>query len=78
MWDYSEYEFLKIEVNERIATVTLNRPDSLNAVSARSITNWKTSGSTSAPIATSTPSFSPALAAPFAPAATSGGWPRAS
>ena len=32
--DYSDYEFLKIEVNERVATVTLNRPDSLNAVNA--------------------------------------------
>jgi enoyl-CoA hydratase len=30
--DYSDYEFLKIEVLERVATITLNRPDSLNAV----------------------------------------------
>jgi enoyl-CoA hydratase len=32
--DYSEYEFLKIEVAERVATVTINRPDRLNAVNA--------------------------------------------
>ncbi|MGO9604240.1 MAG: enoyl-CoA hydratase/isomerase family protein [Candidatus Binataceae bacterium] len=30
--DYSEYEFLKVEVAERVATITINRPDSLNAV----------------------------------------------
>lgn len=34
MNDYSEYEYLKIEVAERVATVTLNRPDKLNAVNA--------------------------------------------
>ena len=34
MMDYSEYEFLKIEVAERVATVTINRPDRLNAVNA--------------------------------------------
>src|SRR5215470_19313044 len=34
MTDYSEYEFLKIEVANRVATVTLNRPDKLNAVNA--------------------------------------------
>ena len=32
--DYSDYEFLKVDVAERIATVTINRPDSLNAVNA--------------------------------------------
>ena len=32
MVDYSKYEALKIEKAERVATVTLNRPDSLNAV----------------------------------------------
>src|ERR1700747_2149816 len=32
--DYSEYEFLKVEVAERIATVTINRPDVSNAVTA--------------------------------------------
>ena len=32
MPDYSKYEALKIEKAERVATVTLNRPDSLNAV----------------------------------------------
>src|SRR5258708_19355172 len=34
MMDYSGYEFLKIEVAERVATVTINRPDRLNAVNA--------------------------------------------
>jgi enoyl-CoA hydratase len=35
MWDYSEYAFLKVEIADRIATVTINRPDSLNAVNSR-------------------------------------------
>jgi enoyl-CoA hydratase len=35
MWDYSEYAHLKVEIADRIATVTLNRPDSLNAVNSR-------------------------------------------
>ena len=30
--DYSDYEFLKVEVTERVAMITINRPDSLNAV----------------------------------------------
>src|SRR5882672_3721178 len=30
--DYSEYEFLKVEVADRVATITINRPESLNAV----------------------------------------------
>ena len=30
--DYSDYEFLKVDVAERVATITINRPDSLNAV----------------------------------------------
>src|SRR6266478_2486738 len=34
MIDYSAYEFLQIEVAERVATVTLNRPAHLNAVNA--------------------------------------------
>ena len=34
MIDYSAYEYLKIEVTERVATVTINRPDQLNAVHA--------------------------------------------
>jgi enoyl-CoA hydratase len=33
--DYSEYQMIKVEVAERVATVTLNRPDSLNAVNSR-------------------------------------------
>jgi enoyl-CoA hydratase len=32
MVEYSKYEALKIEKADRVATVTLNRPDSLNAV----------------------------------------------
>ncbi len=32
--DYSEYEFLQVEVKERVATVTINRPDVRNAVNA--------------------------------------------
>ena len=32
MPDYSRYEFIKVEKAERVATVTLNRPDKLNAV----------------------------------------------
>jgi len=30
--DYSRYEFIKIEKQDRLATVTLNRPEALNAV----------------------------------------------
>src|ERR1700730_463284 len=30
--NYSDYEFLQIEVAERVATITINRPDALNAV----------------------------------------------
>jgi len=30
--DYGEYEFLNVEVADRIATITINRPDRLNAV----------------------------------------------
>jgi enoyl-CoA hydratase len=32
MADYSTYEFIKVEKADRVATVTLNRPDALNAV----------------------------------------------
>src|SRR5262249_47291101 len=32
MADYGDYEFLNIAVADRIATVTINRPDRLNAV----------------------------------------------
>src|SRR5258708_19463034 len=32
MSDYSKYETIKVEKANRVATVTLNRPDSLNAV----------------------------------------------
>jgi enoyl-CoA hydratase len=28
--DYSEYEFLKVEVADRVATITINRPEALN------------------------------------------------
>jgi enoyl-CoA hydratase len=34
MVDYSGYEYLKIEVANRVATVTINRPQQLNAVNA--------------------------------------------
>jgi enoyl-CoA hydratase len=34
MIDYSAYEYLKIEVADRVATVTINRPEQLNAVTA--------------------------------------------
>jgi enoyl-CoA hydratase len=30
--DYGEYEFLKVEVADRVATITINRPEALNAV----------------------------------------------
>jgi len=30
--DYSDYEYLKVEVADRVATITINRPDALNAV----------------------------------------------
>src|SRR6185437_10439657 len=33
--DYSDYQFLKVETVDRVATLTLNRPDSLNAVTSR-------------------------------------------
>jgi enoyl-CoA hydratase len=33
--DYSRYEHLKVEVEDRVALVTLNRPDVLNAVNNR-------------------------------------------
>ena len=32
MTDYSRYQFLKIEKKDKVAVLTLNRPDSLNAV----------------------------------------------
>jgi enoyl-CoA hydratase/carnithine racemase len=35
MTDYSRYECLKVEKKDKVATVTLNRPDSLNAVNAQ-------------------------------------------
>jgi len=31
-FDYSDYEFLKVEVADRVATITINRPEALNAV----------------------------------------------
>src|SRR2546426_11845435 len=34
MMDYSAYEFLQVEVAARVATVTINRPQHLNAVNA--------------------------------------------
>ena len=32
MSDYSHYEFIKVEKTNKLATVILNRPDSLNAI----------------------------------------------
>src|SRR5579859_5070273 len=32
--DYSAYEYLKVEVAERVATVTINRPGLRNAINA--------------------------------------------
>ena len=32
MTDYSRYECIKVEKADKLATVTLNRPDSLNAI----------------------------------------------
>ncbi|MEE8442495.1 MAG: enoyl-CoA hydratase/isomerase family protein, partial [Dehalococcoidia bacterium] len=32
MQDYSRFEFLQVEVKDRVAVVTLNRPDVLNAI----------------------------------------------
>jgi enoyl-CoA hydratase/carnithine racemase len=33
--DYSDYQLLKIQVADRVAAVTLNRPESLNAVNSQ-------------------------------------------
>ncbi len=33
--NYGDYEFLKVETVDRVATLTLNRPDSLNAITSR-------------------------------------------
>ena len=33
--DYGDYEYLKVETVDRVATLTINRPDSLNAVNSR-------------------------------------------
>ena len=33
--DYSDYEYLKVETADRVATLTINRPDVLNAVNSR-------------------------------------------
>ena len=32
---YSDYEYLKVETADRVATLTINRPDVLNAVNSR-------------------------------------------
>ena len=32
MTDYSRFEYLQVEVSDRVAVVTLNRPDILNAI----------------------------------------------
>ena len=33
--NYSDYEYLKVETADRVATLTINRPDVLNAVNSR-------------------------------------------
>ena len=33
--NYSDYEYLKVETIDRVATLTINRPDVLNAVNSR-------------------------------------------
>ena len=49
--DYSDYEFLKVEVADRVATITINRPDSSTPLTTWCITSWSKSGSTCAPMA---------------------------
>ena len=33
MVDYSRYQFIKVEKKDKVATITLNQPDKLNAIS---------------------------------------------
>lgn len=42
MSDYSHYQHLKIEIHNKIATVTLNRPDARNAINQRLIRELRT------------------------------------
>jgi len=50
------FEFLTVEVADRIAKVTVTRPDKLNALNAASSRIWTASSPPSAPIGWSAPS----------------------
>lgn len=42
MSNYAKYECLKVEVSEKVATVTLNRPQSRNAINQKLIRELRT------------------------------------
>ena len=72
--DYSDYEFLKVEKADRVATLTLNRPDILNAVNSRMHHEIEQIWLIWRRIVTSMRSCLPAPGGPFVPVATSKGW----
>jgi len=55
--DYSRYECLKIEVADKVATVTLNRPQARNAINQKLIGSCGRSGTILRMITPSTPLF---------------------